>query len=114
MLSTIYISPEEGGGKGGGGPEDPGRSGSVLIRTSLLSVAFGIALGITFMIFFIIFKYLGVGVPGGPIKSLVVDINPSLWLCFLYGFVGGTIMAAIYNMLVVHRLNLFGLENYSD
>lgn len=114
-MIALYISPtDEAPPKGGGGPEDPGRAGIAFIRTSLLSVAFGIALGITFMLFFIIFKYLGVGLPGGPIKNLVVDINPSLWLCFVYGFVGGTIMAAIYNMLVVHRLNLFGLENYSD
>ncbi len=108
-----YISPGEKEGKGGIGTEDDPRSPGFTLRTqSLLSIAFGLALGITFMIFFFIFQY--VNPPRGTLTNFASQLHLSWWLSFLYGFIGGTVMAAIYNMLVVHRLNLFGLESHSD
>ncbi|MDZ7288917.1 MAG: hypothetical protein ONB44_03985 [candidate division KSB1 bacterium] len=114
MASQLDIAPEgtTGGGGSGGGPEDP-RSPQIVLRSQgLLALAFGFALGITFMIFFGIFRLFGA--PAEALKEFVAHVNPNLWLSFLYGFIGGTVVAAIYNLLVVRRLNLFGLESSAD
>lgn len=108
----------ESSGKSGGGPDDPTRLEQVTVRSQgFLMIAFGIALGLTLMILFGVFRQF---------PSLVTDfedlhkwvttasINPNLWMSFVIGFVAGTLLSGIYNILVVRRLNLLGLESALD
>lgn len=113
MSSRLHMSPEpDGGTAGGGGPEDDPRFPRIALRSQgLLTLAFGVALGIAFMIFFALLRW---STPTGPVAEFVAHVNPNLWLSFLFGFVGGTVMAGIYNLLVLRRLNLFGLESNLD
>lgn len=116
MQSFSYISPaDERGGKGGGGPDDPTRVGQVFTRSQgFLMLAFGIALGLTFMIFFAVFhKFRGLIYQFTDLKTFVNDFS-NIWISFVVGFVGGMVLSAIYNILVVRRLNLSGLESSSD
>jgi len=78
----------------------------------VLALAFGFALGVAFMALFWLIRTFGA--PTGAVADFVRDLNPNLWLSFLFGFIGGTIAAAIYNFLVVRRLNLFGLDSSAD
>jgi len=114
MESRIFIAAEEStGGSGGGGPEDqPGFVRVALRSQGLLTLALGMAMGLAFMVFFGLVRELGA--PTGAVADFVAEINPNLWLSFVAGFVGGTILAAVYNLLVVRRLNLFGLESSAD
>jgi len=43
-----------------------------------------------------------------------MQVNPNLWLSFIYGFVGGTLLAVIYNLLAIHHAQLFGLGGDPD
>jgi hypothetical protein len=113
MQSLLNVAPEESTPKPGGGPEDdPGFPRVALRSQGLLTLAFGFALGVAFMLLFWFIRTFGA--PIGAVADFVSQINPNLWLSFLYGFVGGTVMSAIYNYLVVRRLNLFGLESSAD
>jgi nitrate reductase gamma subunit len=114
MSSQLDIAPEgsTGPGSGGGGPEDPGTPQIVLRTQGLLTLAVGFALGVAFMVLFWFIRAFGA--PTGAVADFVAQINPNLWLSFLLGFVGGTVMSAIYNLLVVRRLNLFGLDSSVD
>ena len=104
---------EQHGTSGGRGPEDDFRKRQVSLRTQgLLALAFGFALGITVMVFFYVFRIFGAPTVG--LESFVMQVHPNLWLGFLYGFIGGTLLASIYNLLVVHELHLFGLEGDQD
>ncbi|GEM_PF-1782360 len=100
------------GGSGGGTEDDPNFPRQALRSQGLLAIAFGFALGITFMIFFAIFNRLPELAPFVE-KAFWTDFD-HLWFSFLYGFVCGTILAVIYNLLVLRRLNLFGLESSAD
>ncbi len=115
MPSQLDIAPEGStpGGGGGGGPEDDPRSPQIVLRTQgLLTLAVGFALGAAFVVLFLLIRMFGA--PTGAVADFVRDVNPNLWFSFLAGFVGGTVMAAVYNLLVVRRLNLFGLESSAD
>jgi hypothetical protein len=101
---------EKHGSAGGRGPEDELRQRQVTLRTQgFLALAFGFALGITLMVFFCLFRIFGA--PTAGLESFVMQVRPNLWLSFLYGFIGGTLLAGIYNLLAVHELHLFGLES---
>ena len=103
-----YIAPE-GTGQGGGGPEDEPRSRARTIQSNgFLVLAFGFALGLTLMLFFLLFRVFGA--PFTDLTNFVQKINPNLWLSFLAGFIGGTLVSAIYNLLLFRRLTLFGLD----
>jgi hypothetical protein len=78
----------------------------------LLALAYGLALGITFMIFFGLFRLIGA--PSGVLRDFVTDLGLNLWRSFIYGFIGGLAIAVVYNLLVVRRLSLFGLEGGAD
>ncbi len=109
-----FISPDESSVGSGGGPDDPTRlSGFIQRSQGFLLLAFGFALGLCLMAFFGIFRRFGAP-PIAGLQEFVAQVNPNLWLTFLYGFVGGTVFSGIYNVLVVRRLNLFGLESSSD
>ena len=104
---------EKHGSSGGRGPEDELRQRQVTLRTQgFLALAFGFALGVTVMILFCLFRIFGA--PTISLESFVMQVHPNLWLGFLYGFIGGTLLAGIYNLLVVHELHLFGLESDQD
>jgi hypothetical protein len=100
------------GGSGGGTEDDPNFPRQALRSQGLLAIAFGFALGITFMIFFGIFNRLPELAPF--VEKAFWENFANLWFSFLYGFVCGTILAVIYNLLVLRRLNLFGLESSAD
>ena len=108
--------PQGGGGSGntGGGPpeDDPSFPGVALRSQGLLTLAVGLAMGVTFMLLFWLIR--AYGTPTGVVRDFVMHINPNIWFSFLLGFLGGTLLAAIYNLLVVRRLNLFGLESSAD
>ncbi|MFQ5630062.1 MAG: hypothetical protein ACE5I1_14945 [bacterium] len=108
MNSFLEMSPEEVFDSGGGGPDDDARFHRFAIRShGVMALAFGFALGFTFMIMFGLFRVFGAPTPA--LISFVANTNPNLWLSFLYGFVGGTLVSASYNFLVFRRLMLFGL-----
>ena len=87
--------------------EDDQRSPQAGLRAqSLLALAFGIALGITSLIFYFILQDRAL--------AFITGLSLSPWTSFLYGFIAGTVIASIYNILVVRRLNLFGLDYYAD
>lgn len=110
-----FISPDtDGGSGGGGGPDDPTRVSQFILRSQgFLVLAFGFAIGLCLMVFFGIFNRFGAP-PIAGLQAFVDKVNPNLWLTFLYGFVGGTVISGIYNILVVRRLNLLGLESTQD
>ncbi len=101
---------------GSGGPipceDEPRTPKGVLRSQGLLALAFGFALGVTFLLFFGLFRL--VGAPSGTLSAFVADLRLNLWLSFIYGFIGGLTIALVYNLLVVRRLSLFGLEGGAD
>ncbi len=115
MATQFDIAPEGSTppGSGGGGPEDDPRSPQIVARTQgILALAFGFALGVAFLVLFWLIRTFGA--PTGRVADFVHDLNPNLWLSFLFGFIGGTITAAIYNLLVVRQLNFFWLDSTTD
>ena len=95
-------------GRSGPNPDDPTRGpGAILRSQGFLLLAFGFALGLCLMVFFGIFHRFGA--PIAAWQPFFNQVNPNLWVTFLYGFIGGTVVSGIYNVLVVRRLNLFGL-----
>ena len=112
MLKQI-ISPEPL--SSGGGPDDPTRGGQVFIRSQgFLMIAFGIALGLTLMLlFWILNRNPALIHDFGDLITFVSDFS-NIWKSFVYGLVGGIILSGIYNLLVVRRLNLLGLESALD
>ncbi len=109
MKSFLYVSPEESISKSGGGPEDDPRFPRGSIRAQgYLSVAFGFALGLTFLAFLGILQII----KAPPAFAAFAGSDPLQ--TFIFGFIGGTLFSLVYNILLVRRLNLFGLESASD
>ena len=115
MKSLLNISPgHRTPPPGGGGPEGEGQSGNGVVRShGVLSLAFGFAVGVALLVLYLII-YLA------NLSTAVVNLLPgpsllmNLLICFVVGFVGGTIISVIYNLLIVRRLNLFGLDRGVD
>ncbi|MDZ7260954.1 MAG: hypothetical protein ONB05_02385 [candidate division KSB1 bacterium] len=113
MRSFLNITPEDRPPDPGDGPEDDPRFPARTLRShGFLALAFGFALGLTLMIFFGLFRAFGA--PTSGLADFVSRVNPNLWLSFLCGFIGGTLISAIYNFLIFRRLNLFGLDRNMD
>ena len=113
MRSFLSIAADEEGAEPGGGPDDDSRFPARTLRShGFLALAFGFALGLTFMIFFGLFSLMNE--PPFNLKDWIEHVNPNLWLTFLYGFIGGTLISATYNFLIFRRLNLFGLDRNVD
>ncbi|NIR52817.1 MAG: hypothetical protein GWN00_37970 [Aliifodinibius sp.] len=111
MQSFLYVSPEPTEGGTGGGPEDDPRFPRVAFRAQgFMSVAFGFALGLTFLAFLGILHIIKL--PTDALEPFIASANP--WLIFIFGFIAGTLISGIYNILVIRRLNLFGLEHSAD
>lgn len=113
-MNTIFdIQADEEAGKGGGGPDEDTRYPQRTLRShGFLSIAFGFALGLTLVIFFALFRIYDQ--PPFGLKDWVARAHPNLWFTFLGGFIGGTLVAAIYNLLIFKRINLFGLDRNMD
>ncbi len=107
-MPSLKIAPSERVTDPGGGPDDDSRYPSSARKYGFLAIAFGFAMGITFMIFFGLFRIWGA--PGPYLTDFVSRVNPNLWICFIYGLIGGTLISAIYNFLIFRRSNLFGLD----
>ena len=116
MMGDIYNFPGEQPPKGGGGPEEDPRYPENIVRTQGLSiVAFGIALGLAFLLFF---GFVQIFIPIGGTDTyteFVYSIDPLTGVAFfLYGFITGVIIAAVYNSLVISRLRISGIERGRD
>jgi len=116
MDQSQYIAPGQKPTPPGGGPEgDPRYARNALRSQGLLTVAFGFALGLTFVLIYFILK---ISFFPNQIGSLLPSLARTELLTavyyFLFGFVIGTLISALYNLLVVKRLNLFGLEDYHN
>ena len=115
MKSLLDVSPGLGAPPpGGGGPEGEGQSGNDIVRShGVLSLAFGFAAGVALLLIYLII-YLG------SLSAAIVNLLPgsslafNLLICFVTGFVCGTIISVIYNLLIIRRLNLFGLDRNVD
>ena len=114
MGSFLNVAATNGSSAGeGGGPDDDFRFPARTLRShGFLATAFGVALGLTLMIFFCLFSRIAE--PPFGLKEWVSQFHPNLWLTFLVGFIGGTLVSAIYNCLLFRRLNLFGLDRTLD
>lgn len=101
-------------GQSGAPPcEDDPKTPKIVLRSQgFLALAFGLALGITFLLFFGLFRLIGA--PGGTLADFVVDLGLNPLRSFFYGFIAGLSIAVVYNLLVVRRLSLFGLEGGAD
>ena len=112
MRSFLHISPDETPPKGGGGPDVNDEITSQKLRShGFMTLAFGVALGLTFMIIFGLFRLIGA--PSAGLTAYDSE-NSNLWLSFLYGFVGGLFISIFYNMLVFRKLKIFGMERHLD
>jgi hypothetical protein len=97
-----------GSGSGGDPPgeDDPRLPRLGLGAQGLLALAFGFALGLTSLLFYFILRERA--------ADFIADLQLTPWLSFIYAFIIGTVIAVIYNLLVLRRLNLFGLDYYAD
>lgn len=109
-LNLGQASPTPGGG--GGHDIDAQFPARQLQSHGFIALAFGFALALTLSIFFIIFKFIR-PVPFG-LENWLDKPWPNLAITFLIALVVGTLIAAIYNMLIFHRLNMFGLGRHMD
>jgi 4-amino-4-deoxy-L-arabinose transferase-like glycosyltransferase len=115
MKSLLNIAAGKGSGDpGGGGPEGEGQSGNDIVRShGILSLAFGFALGIALLVLYLIIYLANLSpvilnmLPG---SSLLVH----LVICFVVGFVCGTLISIIYNLIIIRRFNLFGIDRGVD
>ncbi|MEE4310637.1 MAG: hypothetical protein V2J62_02100 [candidate division KSB1 bacterium] len=110
-----YISPVEGegGGRGGGGPEEDRRFAVNAVQSrGLITVAFGLALGFSLLIFSFLLKWGGITVA----QNILEDVGCRCFPCCIFGigFVFGILIAAIYNLLLFKHLNLFGTDLNMD
>lgn len=112
MQSRLNIAASGEGATGGSGPppEDDPRFGGIAVRAQgLLTLAFGFALGVALcLLFWLMSKFP----PSTAVKDFAAQFAAE-WV-FLAGFIVGTVSAGIYNLLVVRRVNLFGLESSMD
>ena len=119
MYPRLNIYFDEGEGVGGGGPDEDPRFPSRTLRShGFISLAFGFALGLTLMIVFGLFRFIFAQAKSVEqfiaLENFIENANLNLWDCFLWGFIGGTLISAIYNFLIFQRLNLFGLDRNLD
>ena len=99
-------------GGGGGSDEDP-RFPNIELRThGVVALAFGFAFGLTIFITYLVLARTGTPYPG--LTAFVKSGLKTGLIIFAGGFAFGTILAAIYNFLIFHRLNLFGIDRTLD
>jgi len=100
---------------GGGGPDDLSRyPGQFLRIQGFISLVFCMALGLTLSIFFLIFRWGWITMPSQDVVNFVSGSPWNLLSAFAFGFVGGTLFSGFYNMVVVRRINLFGIDRMTN
>jgi hypothetical protein len=110
-LNSINLDPTKP--PGGGGPEDENRSALYQLRMQgFIVIVCGFAVGLTLLILLALFRKFGA--PLQILNDWVNDPTLEWWQVFLTGLIAGTIFSAIYNLLVVRRLYLFGYEREVD
>lgn len=109
MFFLPVMSMPDPGGQSGDGPGDPDGNRRRIRAHVLIAAAFGLAMGLTAMLFFLIFHFL-IGVPEGPIGVFFGTLVPNLFWAFIYGLVFGTFIAFVYNGLVTHHFNIFNVD----
>ncbi len=116
MAELIDIAMAEDKLRSGEAPEDSPRYTRSLFRTQgLLTLAFGFAFGITLVVLYFVLLLLGSNNPlPFPNAGAAENITETVLILFVIGFIAGTLVAAVYNLLVVRRLNLFGLESSTE
>lgn len=95
-------------GTNGDGPGDPDGTRRRIRSHVLIASAFGLAMGLTFMLFFLIFHSYRT-----PLATGITFFNslwPNIFLSFLYGLIFGTFIAFVYNGLVAHHFNIFTVD----
>jgi len=108
LLLPTMVLPENGG-QSGDGPGDPDGNRRRIRAHVLIATAFGLATGLTALLFFLIFHYW-ITVPTGPLGEFFGTLVPNAFLAFLYGLVFGTFVAFVYNGLVAHHFNVFNVD----
>ncbi len=110
-MPYLPILAEDEKGSGGGGPDDPYRHQGVLMRMQgFIAIVFGMALGLTLVVFFLIFRWGWITAPTTIVAAFVGGPFWNLLASFAFGFIAGTLFSAFYNLLVFRRINLFGLD----
>ncbi len=115
-MRALNIAPDSMGGTGGGGHEAAPRYREFPVRShGFIALAFGFALGITVMILFALIYWSKPDLPQ-PMLTWIKSGNffANLGIFFLWGFIGGTLISAIYNCLVYRKLVLFGVDRTLD
>jgi H+/Cl- antiporter ClcA len=102
------INPEQEGGSSGGGPRpEPDRPiESVLRSRGFFIIYFGIAMALTLTILYLLLLDSGIDF----LSSFHNYPGERWWLAPILGFLGGLLVAFFYNLFVLRRLKLFGLE----
>jgi|GEM_PF-6166005 len=109
MLILPIMAMPDPGGQSGDGPGDPDGGRRRIRAHVLIAAAFGLAMGLTAVLFFLIFHYL-ISVPAGPIGDFFATLVPGVFWAFLYGLVFGTFIAFVYNGLVTHHFSIFNVD----
>ena len=108
MLHTLVMVMPDYEGSNNDGPGDPDGTRRRIRSHVFVASAFALAMGLTFLVFFLLFHI--VGLPDGPIGDFFEIIIPNIFLAFLYGTALGGLMAFIYNGLVAHHFNIFNID----
>ena len=106
FILPIMVMPDSTGGAGDG-PGDPDGTRRRVQAHVLIASAFGLAAGLTCVLFFLIFHVFPVQ---GPLANFFAAIMPNIFTAFLYGLVFGTFVAFVYNGLVAHHFNIFNTD----
>lgn len=109
MFFLPMMAMPDQGGQSGDGPGDPDGNRRRIRAHVLIAAAFGLALGLTAVLFFLIFHYL-IPVPAGPLGVFFGTLVPNVFWAFVYGVVFGTFIAFVYNGLVTHHFNIFNVD----
>ncbi len=107
MKSLLYISPDSSGSENV--PPDPNEPKRALLSQGFIAAAFGAALGLALTV-----VSEGIRRLRAPAILATWLDGFSFWEPFLLAFILGTVTAGIYNLLVAHHINLFGLESRMD
>ncbi len=112
-MSMLNIAPDHDiPGELDGGPEALARTSQIARRSvGLLTLAFGFAAGVAAMILYLMAYFKRLAFADTVLEPFFTALYPALWIAFFVGFVGGTLAALTYNLLIIRRAQVFGLSN---
>jgi hypothetical protein len=109
MLFLPTMVMPDGSGGTGDGPGDPDGTRRRVQAHVLIASAFGLATGVAFALFFLVFHFV-LPMPAGPVADFFAALTPNVFMAFLYGLVFGTFVALVYNGLTTHHFNIFNTD----